>query len=45
MFPTVINNIIAEYAAEYKLLPWIDIKKINWTGLSENPNAVADTAY
>ena len=24
----------------YKLLPWIDINKLNWQMLSENPNAI-----
>jgi hypothetical protein len=24
----------------YKLLDWIDIKKLNWNGLSRNPNAI-----
>jgi hypothetical protein len=24
----------------YKLLDWIDINKINWNSLSENPNAI-----
>ena len=39
MFPNVINNIIAEYAAENKLLPWINQDKLDWDLLSQNPSA------
>jgi hypothetical protein len=35
-----INKIIAEYAAEYQLLPWINLDKINWYILSGNSTAI-----
>jgi hypothetical protein len=40
MFPTVIKHIIADYSAEYVLLPWVDLDKINWYPLSKNPAAI-----
>ena len=40
MFPSVISKIIAGYAAEHKLLDWIDEKKLNWDLLSWNPAAI-----
>ena len=38
-FPEVICDLIADYTCENKLLPWIDINKLNWELLSENPAA------
>ena len=38
--PEDIINIIIEYAKCYTLLPWIDINKIDWNYLSDNPNAI-----
>ena len=35
---TPIKKLIAEYAAEYKLLDWIPLDKINWYCVSKNPN-------
>jgi ribosomal protein L24E len=40
MFPKDIAGIIAEYAAEYELLDWIDQKKLIWHYLSHNPSAI-----
>ena len=40
MFPHAINNIIADYAGENKLLPWIDESKLNWGHLSANQSAI-----
>jgi hypothetical protein len=37
MFPTVLNNIIPEYAAEYRLLAWIDLTRMLVTSLCEQP--------
>ena len=38
LFIKPILEIIAEYLAKYELLDWISINKINWEGLSKNPN-------
>jgi hypothetical protein len=40
MFIKPIATIIAEYATEYVLSDWIDEKKLDWAGLSLNPNAI-----
>jgi hypothetical protein len=40
MFPRDVAGIVADYASEHKLLPWIDETCINWRWLSINPNAM-----
>ena len=39
-FPPCIANIISDYAEEYILLDWVDLKKLDWECLSKNPNAI-----
>ena len=34
---SVLTEIIAGYASEYELLPWIQLDKIHWRYLSRNP--------
>ena len=35
--PNCLNEIIAEYAQEYKLLDWVPLGKLKWPMLSANP--------
>ena len=35
-----INHIISTYAAEYTLLDWIPLDKLDWEWLSRNPAAI-----
>ena len=41
ILPDVLSNIVATFAAEYRLLPWVKLylDKLNWKILSMNPNA------
>jgi hypothetical protein len=43
ILPDVLSNIVARFAAEYRLLPWVkvNIDKLDWDILSRNPNAIA----
>ena len=36
----VVENIITEYCAKYKLLDWILENKLNYEWLSKKPNAI-----
>ena len=32
--------LVSQYAAEWTLLPWISLDRLNWTNLSKNPKAI-----
>jgi hypothetical protein len=38
--PDVLKNLVVDYTEEYILLPWINVKNINWDMLSRNHNAI-----
>ena len=38
IFPDDISRLITSYVPDYELLPWIDEKKLKWSGLSANTN-------
>ena len=42
ILPDVLSNIVATFAAEYRLLPWVELHldKLSWKNLSWNPNAI-----
>ena len=42
ILPDVLSNIVAAFAAEYRLLPWVELHldNLNWKMLSMNPNAI-----
>lgn len=40
MFPDVLRDIILDYAAEWKLIEWVDPGKLSSKGLARNPRAV-----
>jgi hypothetical protein len=40
MFSRDVTGIIADYASEHKLLPWIDENDLYWSELSDNSNAI-----
>lgn len=40
MFPEVIAQLIVTFLTDFELLEWIDITRLNWATLCDNPFAI-----